>query len=192
MRQQVGHVRGADEYFHELDVELGEKMSRRLDALDRRHHLEASLHIHEPAVLEALTALNYDAATTTLVFIAPLVQVAWASGPPTQAVRRHILSVASHYGVKTGTPVGERLSEWLDRQPANNLFEGTLGIIAKFLSSLPPVEQTAVRDALICSCRETAAVHCRLLSWSSRICAAKRKVIAEIERRLETEPQAPA
>ncbi|MCE5306294.1 MAG: hypothetical protein LLG20_01505 [Acidobacteriales bacterium] len=191
MRVPVAHLRGEAEYFHQLDVELCDKIFRRAEFKEKRQRLEESLKIHEPAVLDALTALNYDASSATLVFIVPLIQVAWAPGPPIRAVRKHIIALASRHGVEAGTPACERLSAWLDRRPADDFFEGTLNAIARFVSSLPPLERFAVRDALVSSCREAAAVHCRLLSWSHRICAAKRKVIVEISRRLETEPQAP-
>ena len=81
MRVPVAHLRGEAEYFHQIDVELCDKISRRAELKEKRQRLEESLKIHEPAVLDALTTLNFDAASATLVFIVPLIQVAWAPGP---------------------------------------------------------------------------------------------------------------
>ncbi len=192
MRQQALHLRGEAEYFHELDVELCDKAFRRAEFQEKRHRLEESVNIHEPAILDALEQLGYEQSTAMLLFVVPLVEVAWAVGPPSRAVCRHILTAAGRRGVQSNTPACGRLSEWLTRRPADEFFAGTLGVIATVLSSLPPAERLAWEDDLLCSCRETAAVHCRLLGWSHHICAAKKKVIAEIRRRLETEPQTPS
>lgn len=192
MRQQAGHLRGEDEYFHELDVELSERISRRAHLLEKRHRLEESVHIHQPAVLDALASLDFDETTANLLFLVPLVQVAWATGPPNRAVRRYILALANRHGAAAGTMAGERLLAWLDRRPPDTFLDGTLNVLARFLFSLPQAERSTMREELLSACRETAAVHCRLLHWSHRICAAKRRMIAGIRRRLETEPQTPS
>lgn len=192
MRQQAVHLRGEEEFFHELDVELCDKAFRRAELQEKRHRLEESVNIHNPAILEALEKLGFDQRTSMLLFIVPLVEVAWAAGRPSRAVCRHILTVAGRRGVQSNTPACEQLSEWLTRCPSDHFFQGTIGVISAVLSVFPQAERLAWEDDLLCSCRETAAVHCRLLGWSHRICAAKRKVIAEIRRRLEGEPQVPS
>jgi len=192
MRQQVAHLRGEAEYSHELDVELFDRASRLATLEERRHRLQETLHIHSPAVLDALAKFGYDPTTAVLVFVAPLVQVAWAAGPPTKAVRRHITETVRQRGVETTSPAYERLLAWLDRRPSDELFEKTLGAIAEVFAELSPDERLVRREKLLSACRETAAVHCRVLGWFHRICAEKKKVIAQISRRIGAEPQAPS
>lgn len=192
MRQEIAHLRGEAEYTHELDLELFHRASRLASLDERRRRLEESIHIHSAAALDTLAKLGYDPTTAVLVFVAPLVQVAWAAGPPTKPVRQHIMEKVRQRGVEAASPAVERLSVWLAQRPSDELFEKSLGAIAEFLTELPPEERGPRRDALLSACRETAAVHCRLLGWSHRICAAKRRTIAEIARRTEPEPQAPS
>ena len=192
MRQQAAHLRGEEEFFHELDVELCDKAFRRAQLEEKRHGLEESVNIHNPATLDALDKLGFDQDTAMLLFVVPLVEVAWAAGPPSRAVCRHLLNLAGRRGIESTSSACRKFTGWLQLRPSDAFFEGTLSVIAGVLSSLPQAERLAWEDDLICSCRETAAVHCRLLGWSHRICAAKRKVIAEIRRRLEAAPRAPS
>lgn len=192
MRQQTARLRGEEEYFHQLDVELCDKIFRLAESREERQRLEEAINLRDPALLDALARLGFRQSTAMLLFVAPLVEVAWAAGPPSRAVRRHILALAGRRGVKSDSPACRQLSAWLDQRPGDEFFDGTLGVLAGILSALPAAERSAWRDDLLSSCRETAAVHCRVFGWSHYICAAKRRVIADIGRRLESEPQAPA
>lgn len=185
MRQPVCHLRSDTEYFRQLDSELIDSMRRRAASQERRLRLAEASQIYEPAILEALEKLGYDHTTVTLLFLVPLVQVAWAEGSVSQAERDHIIAIASLRGVRAGTPAYEQLIAWLDWQPPEEFFEGTLSAIEAVLSSLHPTERQSYKKALLLCCRDAAAVPCRLFGWMSRVCAAKRKVIEELGKRLE-------
>jgi hypothetical protein len=186
MRQPVCHLRSEAEYFHQLDFELLETFRTRAGSEERRMRLAEASRINEPAILAALEKLGYDQTTVTLLFVVPLVQVAWADGSVSQSERDHIIAIASLRGVNENSPAYERLMAWLDRQPPDEFFQGTLNAIEAVLSSLPPIERKACKQALLLCCRDTAAGPCRLFGRMSRVCAAKRKVIEEISKRLES------
>lgn len=186
MRQPVYHLRSDAEYCFQLDLELIDSMRRRAAAQERRQHLAEASQIHEPAVLEALEDLGYDHTTVMLLFVVPLVQVAWADGSVSEAERDHIIAMAGLRGVKANTPAYERLIAWLDRRPLDEFFEGSLHAIEAVLSSLPPIERRTCRESLLLCCRDVAAVPCHLFGWMSRVCAAKRKAIEGIRKSLES------
>lgn len=185
MRQPVYHLRSDEEYYRQLDIELIEKMRRRAASEEERLLLEEATHVHEHSFIEALEKLGYDHTTVNLLFVVPLLQVAWADGSVSQPERDHIMAIADLRGVKPDTPAYERLLAWLDRPPSEEFFEGSLRAIEAVLSSLPPSEGKTHREALLLCCRDTAAAPCHIFGTFSRVCAVKRKVIEEIARRLE-------
>jgi hypothetical protein len=58
--------------------------------------------------------------------------------------------------------------------------------------SLPANERKAGKDALVQTCTEFASASCERFGWTSRICAAKRKLLKEIARRLDGQGEAEA
>lgn len=189
MRQPVSHLRSAAEYCHQIDAELIDNLRRRASSEERHRLLAEASQTREPAVLDLLEKLGYDSTTVMLLFVVPLVQVAWADGSISLAERDHIFAIASLRGVKSNTPAYERLMVWLDQKPADEFLEGSLSAIGAVLSSLPAAERKICTDAILLCCRDAAAAPCRFFKWVSRVCAAKRRVIENISVRLEPKQQ---
>lgn len=186
MRLPVCHLRTEAEYFFQLDRELIEGMRRRAASQQERLRMAEASHIFEPAILEALENLGFDHDTVTLLFVVPLVQVAWADGSVSQIEHDHIFAVASLRGTAADSPAFGRLAEWLNRRPPEEFFEGALNVISAVLSILPPAEREACRQAIVLCCRDAAAAPCHVIGWVSRVCVAKRKAIEHISARLES------
>jgi hypothetical protein len=191
MRQPSYHLRSEAEYFHELDSELIDGMRHQAALHERRLRLAEAAHVHHAAALDTLERLGYDTSTAQLLFVIPLIQVAWADGSVSQLEREHILTIASLRGVEVGSPTYGRLLEWLDRQPPKEFFETALSAIEAVLSASSVTERKACQEAVLLCCRDTAATPCHIFGWLSRVCAAKRNVIEQIRQRLELKQQAP-
>jgi len=189
MRQPVSHLRSEAEYCHQLDVELTDTLRTRTILQERHHRLEELLQVREPAIFKKLERLGYDETTVTLLFVVPLVQVAWADGSVTKPERDHIVAIATLRGIKPNTPAYERLMAWLEREPSNEFFEGTLDVIAAVISSLPASEREQCKRALLLVCHDAAEAPCHVFGQLSRVCAAKRKAIEGIRNRLEQKDQ---
>jgi hypothetical protein len=184
MRQPICHLRSEAEYSHQLDSELINSMRSQAESQEHRLRLEEASQIHKPELIEALEKLGFDDTTVMLLFVVPLVQVAWADGAISPIERDHIMAIAALRGVESNTPAHRQLMAWLDRQPQPEFFEGTLKAIEGVLSSLLPTERKSRREALLLCCRDAAAAPCHFFGWLSRVCAAKRKAIEEIAMRL--------
>ncbi|MBZ5596501.1 MAG: hypothetical protein LAP39_30030 [Acidobacteriia bacterium] len=189
MRQELGHVTKEGEYFHQLDVELIEKMRRRADVEERRLHMAEASQINDPNILETLEKLGYNPTTVSLLHFVPLVQVAWAGGSVRHAERDRVLAIAYLHGVNENTPTYQQLVAWLDQPPPEEFFRGTLRAIRAHLGSLRQNERTATQDAIMHCCTDVASA----AGWHlGRIGAAKRKLLEEIQKELEPESQVAA
>jgi len=185
MRQRVGDLRNEREYFREIDAERIDVMRKQFAWHERLEHLAGASHIHDPTIVTALDKLGFDQTTLGLLFLVPLVQVAWALGSIGERERDHILAMADLRGIGVDTPGYERLLSWLERRPSDQFFEETLRVIAAVLSCIPTEQAMASKDAILLSCHDVAMVPCHGLGLFSRVCAAKRRAIEEIAKRLE-------
>jgi hypothetical protein len=181
MRRQVGHITSEGEYFHQLDVELIDKMRRRTELEEQRRCMERVSQIHDPKILATLEKLGYKPATAPLLCLTPLIQVAWASGSVNRAARRLVLAMASTHGVAENTPAHNQLVAWLDHAPGEEFFDGSLRAIHAVLESLPETERQARQHALIECCMEVA-----LTGWHiGRMGVAERRLIENIQAQLQ-------
>lgn len=190
MRHPVCHIETEGEYFHRLDVELIDDMRRRAAFEERRLRMAEACQTSDPRILDALERLGYGQATVALLYLVPLVHVAWIDGSVNQAERNRIIVMASLQGVRENIPAYQQLMAWLDRRPSDEFFQGTLRVIQASLESLPENERKARKESLIRCCREVAYVSCGFFGWKSKICIAKRTLISEIGNLLETKQQA--
>lgn len=182
MRQELGHVTTEGEYFHQLDVELIEKMRRRADLEERRLHMAEASQINDPNILEALEKLGYNPTTVSLLHLVPLVQVAWADGSVRHAERNRVFGIAYLHGVNEKTPAYQQLVAWLDQPPPEEFFRGTLRAIRAHLALLPQNERRARQDAIMHCCTDVA----RAAGWHlGRIGVTERKLLDEIQKELE-------
>jgi len=192
MRHPVCHLETETEYFHRLDVELIDDMRRRAAFEERRQRMAEACQTGDSRVLDALERLGYDRTTVRLLYLVPLVQVAWVDGSVDQAERNRILVIAGLKGLKENIPAYQQLLSWLDRRPSDEFFQGTLQVIRSIFETLPAEEWRARKESLVRSCREVAFASCGLFGWKSRICLIKRGLIREIGRLLERQPLAAA
>jgi hypothetical protein len=189
MPHAAGHIATEEEYFHQVDAELIDEMRRRAASEARHRRIAEVSGINDPKIIEALENLGYNDATVTLLELVPLVQVACVGGSISQAERDRILGIASWRGVRPNTPAHQQLTAWIDQRPPEEFFEGTLRTIQAVLNSLPSDRRRARRDALVQDCNDVASASCELFGWTRRACAAKRKLLREIEKHFDAERQ---
>lgn len=187
MRQPIGEITTEEEYFHQQEVELIDKMRKRAETEDRRHCMAEAAHIHDPKVAEAMTELGYSPTTVPLLCLVPLVQVAWADGWVRRGERKLILSIARLHGVLENTPIHQKLVEWLDRSPSDRFFEGSLAVIQAISASLPESERCARHKVLLQDCRDVA----HAAGWHlGGIGETERSLIEKLEKLLTEHPKA--
>jgi hypothetical protein len=179
------HLDTEKEYSHRLDCQLIEEMRKRA-AREEEHRRTAELYrIEDPRLIEALEKLGYTHRTIVLLELVPLIELAWSDGSVSPSERNWILQFASTHGIGEDTPAWRRLALWLDHCPSPEFFEGTWHAMEAHAAFLPAEERAAAREAIIRACTDFATATCQRFGWHGRICAAKRRVLEEIRKRLE-------
>jgi len=176
-----------EEYFRKQEQALIEQMRARQQAEAERQQMAEALGLTDDEILRELQALGYTRETVSLLHLAPLVQVAWAEGKVTEGERRLIHDLARSRSIGAGSPVDQRLTEWLDKRPAEDFFERTLRIIRALLQALPPNERSARRRDLLSHCAQVATASGGLLGFGTVTEAEQAlldRIAAELERGL--------
>lgn len=192
MRHPVCHLESDAEYFHRADAELIEDMRRRAAFEERRRRMAEACQTGDSRILNALEKLGYDQTNATLLYLVPLIHVAWADGSMDRAERNRILVMAGLQGVRDDIPAYQQLLSWLDRRPPEEFFRGTLNAIQAIFASLPEETQRLRKEHLIRCCREVAFASCGFFGWRSKICIAKRALIQQIDKMLDPARRAAA
>ena len=177
-----------EEYFRKQEKELVEKMQ--LDKTQERERLEmvSVLGTTNADIVSALQELGYTPATISLLYLVPLIQVAWAEGSVSKHERKLILEAAQARGIEFGSTAYECLSEWLNARPTEEFFERTLRVISALLQTLPPEQREISKRNLVSYCAKVAEVSGGMLGFlgsSRRVCTEERKLLARIATELE-------
>ena len=144
------------DYFRRQDEQLLEKMRERARLEDIAKALAAKLRVDDAELLRRVTDLGLDHETGAAILLAPLVQVAWAEGKVTDPERAVVLELATSRGIHPGTPPHNKLVEWLNRRPSDQLFETAMEVMRIGFSVLPPPERDERVRGLVDACRRIA------------------------------------
>lgn len=147
-----------DEYFRKQEQELIEKMRERVARETDRQQMAEATGVADQEVLEALQELGYNAATVRLLYLVPLVQVAWAEGGVSDDERSMILEIAAARGITPDTAAYEQLTQWLDKEPSAEFFENTLRAVRVMIEALPEHHRANSRQSLVEFCTHVAEV----------------------------------
>ena len=153
------------EHFRREDARLIEKMRARAQVGELAEALAAKLRIDDAEILRRVRDLGLDQETGAAILLAPLVQVAWAGGSVSGPERRKVLDLAASRGVTHGTPVYDKLIEWLDHRPSDELFETATEVMRLGFAVLPEQERHERIKGLVDSCREVAEASGGGLAW---------------------------
>jgi hypothetical protein len=93
-----------------------------------------------------------------LLFLAPLVQVAWAHGVVSGRERHLIFKAAREDEIDERSPLNESLHEWLTNQPSRRFFDRCLDRLGKMLREMTVREREERRSQLLARCRSIAQV----------------------------------
>ena len=103
-----------------------------------------------------LRELDYTLETVQLLFLVPGIHLAWANGVIGDRAEALIREAAHFRGIANGSPVEQKLREWLRQKPSDEVLDMSLRIIAAILHVLPPLDCAAQRNDLIDFCKRIA------------------------------------
>ncbi len=150
-----------------------------------REELAAVMGIADEEILATLQELGYTRETVRLLYLVPLVQVAWASGSVTEREREMALEAAGLCGIVEGSRAHQQLTVWLGERPEQEFFDQTLRVIRDITAMLPPEKREAGRKSLVTFCANIAAASGGILGFGNKISEAEQAVIERIAAELE-------
>jgi hypothetical protein len=204
MRREAGHITREGEFFRRTDAELLEHMRDRAERERQRRRITEELtrrsaelgqqramiaeaiRVDHPQILQALQKLGYNPSTASLLFLVPLVHMAWIDGSVTRAEQDLVLSIAHLHGVERYTPADNQLNEWLHRRPTETFLQGSLCAVRAVMQALATEDRRDRTRSLIDECRDVASVSGGILH---KVCAAERSLLKYLEHELEPQPE---
>jgi hypothetical protein len=138
-----------EEYFHRKERELIDKMRVRAASDEQRRRLGEMAGVADEEVLSDLQALGYTPETVMMLYLVPVIQIAWAEGGISQKERDLIVKAARSRGITEGTPCDQQLNLWLSTRPSDEMFEKSLRVIRTILQAQPPETREAGEKDLL-------------------------------------------
>jgi hypothetical protein len=169
-------------FFAEEDRRLLQRLRERREREDRLAALREVLPNADEALLERLLGLGIGPETALAVVLVPLVMVAWADGEIAPRERDAILRAAEERGVQAGTPARALLESWLGRKPGAALEQAWKRYVKTIFSHLGEAERRNARERMFGMARQVAEAAGGFLGVVSKISAAERTVLDEVDR----------
>ena len=143
-------------YFRQEDAKLIDKLRQKAHLDDIALALGEKLQVDNPDLLMRVRGTGVTLDTAPAMFLAPLVQVAWAGGKVTAMERQCVLRHARERGIDRASPAYGQLETWLKDRPADELFDTAVEVIKYGFSVLPPNERDEQIKTLVEACHEVA------------------------------------
>ncbi|MBK9706575.1 MAG: hypothetical protein IPO77_06130 [Acidobacteria bacterium] len=168
-----------DEYFSKKEHELIEKMRNKLAREADRKQIAEETGVTDQDILDALQSLGYNSETISILYMVPLVQIAWAEGYVAEKEREMVLEIARARDIIPGTEAYEKLCELLKEEPPEDFFENSLRAIRYMIKALPDDHRAASQESLVEMCTMIADVTGGILGFGN-ISDEERILIARI------------
>lgn len=94
--------------------------------------------------------------TTLLVYLKPLVWVAWAAGPPGDRGRDLVTAAARGAGLTEGGRAYRERSRWLAADPGADFFDDALDLLSEAAAGLPTEARCTVAHEVVSACATLA------------------------------------
>ncbi len=175
-----------DEIFFKIDQKLWEKL--REDSLreEKREQLRKLMHVEDEAMLDGLIEEGIDNEKIAVLWLVPLVVVAWSDGHVTDAERKTILEIASPYSERGSDEFIAVLKRWLRREPSPDLWvawQTYLEALRQY--SLGPATEM-LADKLYEDANRVAHASNSFLSFG-RVCKEKQEALDRLKKALKGE-----
>ena len=177
-----------EEYFRKQEQQYIEQMRHRMALEAERRELAEAFGVGNEEVLQELQELGFTREMAPLLYLVPLMQVAWAEGQVSAGEREVIFAAARLRGIAAGSSTDKVLSDWLDQRPVEIFFEKTLRALSALLRALPAAERELQKRDLISACTQVAEASgglSSLLGFRSKINSEERELLAHITAELE-------
>lgn len=174
-----------DAFFFEQDQQLLKTFHERMERMDRRAQLSQVCGIHDEAVLDRLVELEITPEELAAMAVVPLVYVAWADRQVQEGERKAILAAAQAAGIQPQEGRYPLLEHWLKKRPGAELFEAWKHYIQDLCRRLKGEEVEKLKSDVMARARNVAEAAGGFLGLGSKVSAAERAALDDLERAFE-------
>jgi hypothetical protein len=178
-----------EEYFRKREQEFIAAIRRREARQGEIKELGEKLGISDPGVIEAILDLGFSGQLSTLIFLAPVVRMAWADGSVSPEERKMIVELARKDGVGEQSVADLVLAEWLEKKPSEAFFYDTLLAIRAVLLAIPRQRADARRNEIISRSKALAVAPEGILHRGAEILESEQRLLDSIETELSRDFQ---
>ena len=143
-------------YFRQEDAKLLDKLRQNAKLDEIATALRDQLHVQNPDLLLRVRNLGITVDKAPALFLAPLLQVAWADGSVSKDERETVLRLARERDVEPDSPAYAQIVEWLKVRPSDEIFDTAVQVLKAGFSVLPPAEQEERLQRVVEACNEVA------------------------------------
>jgi hypothetical protein len=169
-----------EDYFRKKEKELIEKLKRRTAAEANRKGLAEAIGLENQQILNVLEEMGFDRSTVILLFLFPVLQVAWSDGEVSEEERALILQAARSHGVEEGSPAYEKLIGLLRTQPASVVFDRALRVIQDLLQFQKGESRQVTSTKLIDVCEKVAAASGGFLGMGPKVSGKEKEALRRV------------
>lgn len=171
-------------YIQNKDFELIAKMHSRAKLQTEREKLGTVSEADNEELLQDLQLMGFNREMVSLLYLIPLIQIAWSEGTVTSPELRKIIEIARSN--ETLTKAGlDQLLNWINNKPSDEFFASALNIIGIILESLSDEERNASTKDLLSYCTSVARASDGFFAPGHKLADIKKSQIAEIVAALE-------
>jgi hypothetical protein len=179
-------------YFRQQDEKLLESLRKRAPLDEIARALGEKLQIENPELLERVRKLGLKPEAAPALFVAPLVQVAWAENKITRDEQDAVLRLSLARGIDKDSPVYAQILDWLAGRPSDELFDTALEVLKYGFAVLPDNEREDRIKRIVEACHEIAEASGgglgRLLGLGSAVSSDESSMLDSINSTLRTQP----
>lgn len=173
---------------HERDM-LRAELSKKADAAAKVSALASSLALTDQELAERIYALGFDADTASVLFVLPLIQVAWASGDVSRSERAQVLKVLELRKVERGSKAWLLAESLLEERPSESFLAETRTLLGGILKGRYKDEGDFATRQLIDYCMAVADASGGILGFGNRVSPEEVAAIEDIAAAFGTEAQ---
>jgi len=174
-----------DQYFLKQEQIRIEEMRRQSAREAETLRLMEASGIRDQELVRELSAAGFDIDTFRVLYLVPLIQVAWSDGGVSPSERDKVLEIAGLHGIKAGGAAHQRLRAWLSERPSHRFFETCLRGIKAMLGDRPSSEAQALHRDLVWYCTQIASASGGVLGLGARISREEEMMLTRLTMELD-------
>ena len=177
-----------EEYFRKKDHELLDRLRLQEREANERGVVSQALGLTDEGLLKELQAAGFGSDTIVLLYLLPVLKVAWAEGTLQTGEGTFIKQAAEYRGVQEGSAAATMLDGWLKAPPPPEVYDVGLRALRASIGALRGEAGASTRQRVLDLCTRAAEAGGGLMGFGA-ISARERNVLDQLMGQLTPKQQ---